>query len=107
MENNLGVSKAKTYSYFMFVCVTSPISGAILSGYLSKKIGGYESKRVVPMALVAGIVSIVAVVPFPWVDDYRYGILIIWVVLFCGAFILPILNGVLLCVVEPELKEHA
>lgn len=107
MENIYGISKARTYSYFMITCITSPISGAILSGYISKRVGGYESQRIIPIALITGIIAICSVIPFPWVEDYRIGVLIIWIVLFCGAFILPIMNGVLLCVVEPELKEHA
>ena len=107
LENTLGVSKAKTVSNFLFVVITSPVSGAIISGLVAKKIGGYESKRIVQLALVPGFIVCCCVLPVPYVENYKIAVFIIWIVLFCGAFILPILNGVMLCVVEPELKEHA
>ena len=101
------MSAAKTYSYFMAVCITSPVSGALLSGWATKKVGGYESKYVVPMAFFACCCAIAAGVPCPLTRDFQVAIALFWVVLFAGAFILPIMTGVLLTVVEPELKEQA
>jgi hypothetical protein len=50
------------------------------------------------------LIAIAASVPFPFIDDYKMCILLIWIVLFCGAIILPILTGVMLSSVQPELR---
>jgi MFS family permease len=107
MENNLEVSAAETYFYFMGTCITSPISGALFSGYITKKVGGYESKYIIPVAFMASLVGCAAGIPTPLVKNFHIAISLFWVVLFVGSVILPIMTGVLLTVVEPELKEHA
>ena len=43
----------------------------------------------------------------PWIDDPVYAIGLVWIVLFTGAFILPIMTGVMLLQIETKYKSHA
>jgi hypothetical protein len=63
------MSKAETYSYFMGSCVTAPIFGTILSGYITRKLGGYESKYVLHSAFVFGLVGIALAIPTPFITN--------------------------------------
>jgi sugar phosphate permease len=107
LQNVLGVSGSDTFKYFMGTCITSPLLGAIFSGYLSNKVGGYNSRYPLIFAFLAGLIAIAAAVPMPWVDDPLVAILLVWIVLFAGAFILPIMTGVMLTCIEQEYKSHA
>jgi hypothetical protein len=91
----------------MLSSTTAPILGAVFSGYVCSKAGGYESKTVMYYCVIASIVGMVAGLPMPFMMDYRHAIGAFWVVLFSGVFMFPILTGVMLSNVDPNLKEHA
>jgi MFS family permease len=101
------MSNADTFKYFIFTCITSPILGAILSGHVSTKTGGYHSNKTLLYALFAGFGTIMAAVPMTKMDDPLNAILCVWIILFFGAFMLPILTGVMLTTVDQEYKAHA
>lgn len=103
----LDVNERDTNIYFALTCITSPILGALASGKISHSFGGYESPKAIPTCIFYGLIAIAASLPFPFVNDYRICILLIWIVLFCGALILPILTGIMLSSVEPELRPQA
>jgi sugar phosphate permease len=107
LENHLGASKSDILFYFMATLITAPVLGAMFSGYICSKVGGYESITVLYLCVIACIISIISGLPVPFIDDYRSAIGSFWFVLFSGIFIIPILNGVMLNNVDPLLKEHA
>lgn len=86
--------------YFLGTCITAPVIGAILSGVVSNKAGGHTNPYPLIYAFIAGFIALSAAIPMPWVDDPRVAIALVWVVLFTGAFILPIMTGVMLTQVE-------
>lgn len=59
------------------------------------------------MCLFMGSIAAVAAVFFPITSDINTAIALIWVVLFCGAFIMPILVGVMLAKVKPDMRAKA
>lgn len=91
----------------MGTCITSPVLGAVLSGYISNKCGGHSNRYPLIFAFFAGLIALVAAIPMTWVDDPLVAISLVWVVLFTGAFILPIMTGVMLTCVEQDYKSHA
>lgn len=103
----LGISREQVFSYFMLTCVTSPTSGAIISGWAVNKCGGYQGKYIFPVCLAMGTIAACGAVPIPFLDDFHVVIGLFWVVLFAGAFILPIMTGIMFTLVEPELKAQA
>ena len=107
LENHFGASKLSIFYYFMACCATGPVFGAIFSGYVCQKVGGYESIKVMHYCCIAAFVGILTGLPVPFMSDYRHSIYLIWFVLFSGVFMFPILTGVMLNNLEPHLKEHA
>jgi hypothetical protein len=54
-----------------------------------------------PVACVSAFFAVLACLPIPFIDDFYICISILWVLLFFGGFMLPILTGILLNSVEP------
>lgn len=81
--------------------------GAVLSGQVCKHVGGYNNRWPLIFAFIAGLIAVAAAVMMPWVDDPVYSIMFVWIVLFTGAFILPIMTGVMLLQIETKYKSHA
>ena len=77
------------------------------SGKLCHSFGGCESPKALSTCIFYGFVAVCAACPFPFVDDYRICIILIWILLFCGAVILPILTGIMLSSVQVELRPQA
>jgi MFS transporter, Spinster family, sphingosine-1-phosphate transporter len=100
----LGEPEKRVHIYFGVTAITSPIGGALLSGYWGSKIGGYGSKYALPSAIFAGVICCITAVPVPFLDNFVFVICCIWIMLFCGGFILPIVTGVMLTTVEPEMR---
>lgn len=87
--------------------MTAPIFGAVLSGYVGSKIGGYTSKYALPSCIFAGSVCVVVACAVPFTDDFRALIFLIWMLLFAGGYILPCMTGIMLNQVEPHLRASA
>ena len=94
------VSEATTHIYFALVCVTAPVLGAVLSGAMASKFGGYTSPKAMPSVIVGAIVAVCVSLPIPYFDDFSIIVLLIWVLLFAGGFILPIMTGIMLSTVD-------
>ena len=107
LENVLGATKAEIFWYFVFTCITAPVLGSIASGYITNKLGGYESNKIIPIAVLGSILAALGCLPIPFIADYQVAIMCFWVCLLAGAFLFPVLTGVMLCDMEPHLKEHA
>jgi len=103
----IGVPEADTHIYFSLTCVTAPVFGAILSGIIASKFGGYKSKYALPSCIGAASIVVVAAIIVPMIDDFKYLIMLIWTMLFCGGFVLPILTGVMLNEVENNVRPQA
>ena len=100
----LGVNEKDTNIYFALTCISSPIMGALYSGKLSHSFGGCDSPKALPTCIFYGFIAVCAACPFPFFDDYRICIILIWIILFCGAVILPMLTGIMLSSVQTELR---
>lgn len=53
------------------------------------------------------IPAILSALPIPLVDNVHAALTLFWFLLFFGAMILPILTGVILTKVEPEIRPRA
>jgi hypothetical protein len=56
------------------------------------------------LCILCGFICTISGLLFPFVDDYRLCILILWIVLYCGAVILPIMTSNMLSSVQIELR---
>jgi sugar phosphate permease len=100
----LEVDEKSANIYFALTCITSPILGALVSGKISLSFGNCDSPKAINTCIFYGIIAVCASLPFPFIDDYRICIILIWIILFCGALILPILTGIMLSTVQPDLR---
>jgi hypothetical protein len=83
-------------SAFAFVCVTAPTSGAIASGPITKYVGGYENPNAMKLALLIGIACGCIAMPLPYFDNFYIVILDLWIYLFMGGLLVPLITGVYL-----------
>jgi len=96
----IGASQATTHIYFALVCVTAPVLGAVLSGTVASRFGGFKSSKAMESVIMAAIVAMGAAIPIPYFDDFYIVVTLIWILLFAGGFILPILTGIMLNTVD-------
>lgn len=102
LQEVLGIEKDLVHIYFSITCITAPVIGALLSGVVMNRLGGYRSSKALPLCLVTGILAMVVSLPIPFSNNYKVSIGLMWLLLFFGAFILPTLTGVMLSKVRPE-----
>lgn len=103
----LNAPQKTAFIYFGLVSITAPITGAIISAFVTNRLGGFTSEKTLPFGLVvAALVSVTAV--FIVLEDH-FGtcIMLFWAVLCNGALLLPIVVGVMLTKVEPEMRATA
>jgi len=100
----LGVSLQNTHITFAAVCITAPIFGAIFSGYMGSKLGGYRGKYTLQSCILVGVFTVVCGFIIPMVDSFVYFAVLIWIMLFFGGYILPIMTGVMLTTVMTNEK---
>ena len=103
----IGVNADDTHLYFSLTCITAPVFGALLSGIAGSKFGGFDSRMALPSCLFMGVISVIAAVIIPMSNDFKVLILLIWILLFCGGYILPITTGVMINSVENDLRPQA
>ena len=95
--------KKRLYS-FTIICLTSPTCGLILGGYIVDKIGGYSKKGSLIFTIIVGFLSIVPAIPLPLVDSlYVYAILL-WLLLFCGASMIPTYQGLAIACLPKNIQ---
>jgi len=49
----IGASQATTHIYFALVCVTAPVLGAVLSGTVASRFGGFKSSKAMESVIMA------------------------------------------------------
>ena len=82
------------------MCITAPVLGAISSAYVASRMGGYTSKHTMPAVIFAAFIAMLSALPVPYFDNFLIAAAFLWSLLFFGAFILPILTGVMLSTVS-------
>ena len=103
----LDVPKKQADLYFVIVTITSPITGAVVSSQISSCIGGHESPKTLPICIVCSIIGVLSALPFPIVNTGLGAVIIVWILLFNGGIILPMLYGVLLSTVPEDQRPTA
>jgi len=94
---------------FSVICITAPVGGAILSSSIGAKIGGYESPYALPICISFSLLISIFGMPVPFLpNEYNWLFyLLLWFMIFCGGVIVPLCTGVMISVVEPELRPQA
>lgn len=108
MEKPLHIEDKSTRFYaFAIVVITSPLFGILFGGFLSGKIGGYDTPKAIyiPLFFSFGVWIFANIVPLA--NNVVTFSIFFWVYLFFGSLILPVANGIVLCSVDKEYSGSA
>jgi len=99
--------KNEAFIAVILICITSPLCGATLSGFVANGIGGYKSSATIPTLILLMSIVCLLLLPIPLLNDYLSISIMLWFACFFGAIVAPIMNGVMITSVEPNLKTTA
>jgi MFS family permease len=89
MKIVLGAPPEVVTIYFSVTTLTGPVLGVVVGGILTTYLGGYSTVKAQKMQCYIGCVSVLSGLPMPYINNlWLFGALL-WVLLFCGGFILP------------------
>ena len=89
---------------FSIVCLTSPTCGLLIGGYIVDYLGGYSNKNSLLFCFVLSILSIIPAIPLPLVNSYYLYAILLWILLFFGAGILPTLQGIIIACLPKNIQ---
>ena len=90
----------------MTTCITAPTLGIILGGFLDTKMKSKDSKLNICLCIVLAVCALGFSVPIPLTDNIYIFSVLLWLVLFCGAAIMPILTGIIITSVPRDLRAN-
>jgi MFS transporter, Spinster family, sphingosine-1-phosphate transporter len=96
MTNILNADQATVSWYYSFLSFTAPISGVIVSGVVTTKLGGYNTLKAQELTMMAAVLAVVSALPIPFISQIHSFALFIWLLLFFGGAILPNITGIML-----------
>lgn len=84
------------FIYYSIACITAPTTGVIVGGIVIQGFGGYGSPKAIHISFLMAMCATLSALPIPFIDSFYIVLALMWSLLFCGGFILPILTGILL-----------
>lgn len=87
-----------------FTILTSTLFGCIFGGVFTAFMGGMHTRESKVVTLVFGWLCVPVVIPIPFVDSFTLFGILIWLLLFLGAAILPSQYGLMVASVPRELR---
>lgn len=103
----LGAGKIIATSSCAIICITGPVSGLVIGGLMTSYYGGYNNQRAQMMSVVSGWICTVIGLPMPWVSSFHVFCFLLWLLLFFGAFFIPVTIGQMLNSVPYEKRGAA
>jgi len=91
-----GEDHATVSIYFSITCFTGPISGVIVGGIITSKMGGYNTKKAQKLQVIMSTCALLCALPIPFLESYDAVATLFWGLLFFGGFVLPPLTGIMI-----------
>lgn len=103
------MKKEVVFSLFTFVSISGPVLGVVFGGWLSSRLGGYNSPKSLYFMAAVSVFAIFVSVPIPYLgyETQWLQIVFLWIMLFCGGMMLPAIMGMMLNSVDESLKTTA
>ena len=92
---------------FSFITATAPLSGILLGGFLSDKLGGYmgdNTHKAIKMATTFVFISMIFAFPVSFAYSLTYIGILIWAYLFFGSVIVPFMTGIMISCVPRQYQ---
>jgi len=92
----LEIKEEEVFYYYSTTCLTAPFSGVIVGGFVFGYLGGYNDKRSIRLACIISIIAIFIASPVPFMTHKWPVYILMLLMLFFGASILPTVTGMML-----------
>jgi len=96
----LGIDENQIYKFYVVTCFTAPIFGVVMGGVTFSNLGGYKSKQSFGLCVIVSLIATMIALPIPFLKTVNATFVCIWLVFFCGSFVVPTLSGILLNMVH-------
>lgn len=100
----LKMDPGKVFSMFGLVSITAPTLGVIVGGKISHYLGGYTGKHALDFCLVGSLLASAICLPVPFLNNFLYVSLLLWLLFFVGGGLLPTLTGMMLSAIPRHLR---
>lgn len=107
MISELKQPEEVVFTTFGIVSISGPVLGVVVGGNLTTKFGGYTAPKSLYMACGIAAGCLLCAAPIPFVTNFPFFILLLWLLLFCGGFILPAMTGIMLSTVDADARTTA
>jgi hypothetical protein len=107
MQTVLKVDPKQVFITFAVVSITAPVLGVIAGGFLITKLGGYTNKTALEACFKISILAALSGAFLPVIDNFALFTVLMWLLLFFGASIVPGLTGIMLSSTQEGCKEIA
>ena len=104
MEVVLKIKQNIKYFLFIFLCLTGPSFGNIISGIICTKIGGYASKNGMKFILLLNIIACFSSIFITATLNPVLSIGACWIYLFCYSSAIPLQGGIIISSLPKRLK---
>lgn len=101
------IPESQVYKFYVFTCFTAPLLGVIIGGVTFSNLGGYKSQKSFGLCVIIGLLAALTSLPIPFLTNFKMTFTCIWFVFFFGSAIVPTLTGILLNMVDQELRTTA
>lgn len=101
------VEKLEVYWYYSLTTFTAPFIGVAAGGISFHYLGGYTAPKSLLLLTVVALVSIAMALPIPFLAHKWTVYILLWWLLFCGAFMLPTITGMMLNSVHEDNRATA
>ena len=92
----MGVDAKLASIYFSICSLTAPVSGVVVGGIFTSKLGGYNEIKTMKLMQYMGICACLSALPIPFIDDFNIVAVFFWLLLFFGGFVLPPVTGIMI-----------
>ena len=95
------------YPSFSIITLTGPTFGCIIGGSLTHLLGGYKHPNTIKLILYVGVIGTIVSLPIPFVNHIPTFLILFWLSLFSGGFIMPGMTGIMINSVPRKQKALA
>ena len=104
----IGVERSKAFELYLTASVVGPLIGVLGAAFIFDRIGGYTSEFAHPLCLTVALFGMVSALSSVLVHDSAVTCAMFITLQFvCGAFVKPVITGIMLNQVPPKLRTMA
>jgi hypothetical protein len=92
----MNVHADEVFYFYAFTCLSAPFLGIVTGGIVFSSIGGYNSPKSFPLMIFVGIGACCVSWPAPFITSKIVMYMLMWLLFYFGAFLLPTMTGIML-----------